>query len=294
MKLIEFILFRITVALFWLLPFWVIYLLSDLLFVFLYYVIKYRRTVAFDNLQKCFPEKSIKEIKTINKKFYRHLADITLESIKGMSISKKSIQKRYVIKGKDVINSYFDKNQSVICLTSHYGNWEYGILATDLAIKHQAAALYLPLSNKYSEKYGLKRRRRFGMKMVEISETKNLFLSQVERPIAVIMAADQSPANVEKAFKITFLNRLTACLYGPEVYAKKTGLPVLYLKISKLKRGCYSLEFEELVRSPLDLETAELTKIYFSRLEKDILEKPEYWLWSHRRWKLNLDNYKTQ
>lgn len=294
MKFLEFIAFRILVAIFWLLPFWVIYLLSDLLFFVLYYVVKYRRAVAYDNLRKCFPDKSDQEINKMNKEFFHHLIDITFESVKGMSISKRQIQKRYVLKNTEVINSYYDENKSVMCLTSHYGNWEYGILGTDLGIKHQAVALYLPLSNKFSERYGLKRRRRFGMQMVEVSKTREIFANIPPKPVAIIMAADQSPANVEKAFKIKFLNRPTACLYGPEAYAKKVGLPILYLKISKLKRGYYSLEFERLIELPKDLEAGEVTKIYFNRLEKDILEKPEYWLWSHRRWKHNLDNYKIE
>ena len=292
MKFLEFIAFRLLVALFWLLPFWAIYILSDFFFFLLYYIVKYRREVAFDNLQKCFPGKSEKEIEKMNKEFFRHLTDISLESIKGMSINKKSLDKRYKIENAELINSYFEQNKSVMCLTSHYGNWEYGILATDSAIKHQAVALYLPLSNKLSEKYGLKRRGRFGMQMLEVSKTKNIFLTKPEKPVAIIMAADQSPANLEKAFKITFLNRPTACLYGPEVYAKKVGLAILYLKISKTKRGHYILKFEKLIKSPKSLEEGEVTKIYFNRLEKDILAKPEYWLWSHRRWKHNLDNYK--
>ncbi len=285
MKLIEFILFRTFVIIFYLTPFWLLYILSDLMYFLIYHVFRYRRNVVEQNLKRAFPQKSDKEIKKLSKKFFLHLSDITLESVKGMTISEKKLQKRYIIKNTEIANKYFLENKSVICLTSHYGNWEYGILATDRAIKHQAVALYLPLTNKYSERYGLKRRRRFGMKMVAVQETKTIFNSKTLSPVAIIMAADQSPSNIERAIWTKFLNIETACLHGPEAYAKKINLPLLYLKISKPKRGYYTLEFEELVKNPEDCKPNEITKIYFNRLEKDILEQPEYWLWSHRRWK---------
>ncbi len=285
MKFLEFLSFRILVALFAIVPFWKLYIISDFLFFLLYHVFSYRKTVVFDNLKKVFPEKNDIEIKELSKKFYRHLSDITLESVKSMSISEKSLEKRYIIKNSEIANKYYNEGKSVLCLTSHYGNWEYGILATDKPIKHQAIALYLPLTNKYSENYGLRRRKRFGMKMVAVQQTKSIFNPPPTSPVAVIMAADQSPSNIERAIWTNFLGVETACLHGPEAYAKKTNMPVLYLKISKLKRGYYSLEFEELIKNPHICKPSEITKIYFQRLEKDILEKPEFWLWSHRRWK---------
>ncbi|PLX05919.1 MAG: hypothetical protein C0596_15580 [Marinilabiliales bacterium] len=202
-----------------------------------------------------------------------------------MSIREKTIQKRYIVKNTEIADKFFEEGKSVLCLTSHYGNWEYGILATDRPIKHQAIALYLPLTNKYSERYGLKRRKRFGMKMVAVQETKSIFNPPPKSPVAVIMAADQSPSNIERAIWTNFLGIETACLHGPEAYAKKTNMPVLYLKVSKLKRGYYTLEFEELIKNPDICKAGEITKIYFERFEKDIINQPEYWLWSHRRWK---------
>lgn len=294
MKLLEFIAFRILVFFFRILPFWKLYFLSDILYFLLYGIFKYRKKVVSENLKNSFPDKSYEEIERISKKFYRHLSDITLESVKSMTISEKKLAKRYVIKGSEIADSYFAEGKSVLCLTSHYGNWEYGILATDSAIKHQAVALYLPLSNKYSENYGLKRRKRFGMKMVAVQETKSIFEKEPEKPIAIIMAADQSPSNLERSIWTDFLNRETPCLHGPEAYAHKTGLPVLYLKISKPRRGFYNLEFEKLIDNPADYEKGEITKLYFNRLERDIQEQPEYWLWSHRRWKYNKESLKKQ
>ncbi|MDD2635155.1 MAG: lysophospholipid acyltransferase family protein [Bacteroidales bacterium] len=285
MKLLEFIGFRVLVAIFSLIPFWGLYILSDFTYFIFYYILTYRKNVVISNLRMCFPNKTDEQIKDICKKFYKHLSDISLESIKGMSIREKTLKKRYVIKNQELANNYFVDNKSILCLTSHYGNWEYGILGTNNAIRHQTIALYLPLTNKYTECYGLKRRKRFGMKMVAVQETKSIFNPPPSSPVAVIMAADQSPSNIERAIWVNFLGVETACLHGPEAYAKKTGMPVVYLKISKVKRGYYSLEFEDLIKNPEKCKPNEITNVYFNRLEQDIKNQPEYWLWSHKRWK---------
>ncbi len=285
MKTLEFICFRILVAFFSIIPFRVMYLISDFTYLLLYGVFSYRTKVVINNLRKSFPNLNETEITNITKKFYRHLSDITLESLKGMNISEKNIKKRYIVNNIELADEYFSQNKSILCLTSHYGNWEYGILGTNNSIPHQAIALYLPLTNKLSEKFGLKRRGRFGMKMVAVQETKSIFNPLPTKPVAIIMAADQSPSNIERAIWVNFLNQDTACLHGPEAYAIKTNLPVVYLKIDKYKRGYYSLTFEKLIENPHEYSAGEITKTYFNRLEKDILARPEYWLWSHRRWK---------
>lgn len=286
MKFLEYISFRFLVACSRITPFFMVYFWADVFYFIIYYVAGYRKKVVIDNLRKSFPEKSDAEIKSLTKKFYHHLADVTLEAIKAMTISRKQIQKRYLVENVEIPNEYFDRGQSVLLLTSHYGNWEYGMLATDMAIKHQTVALYLPLTNKYLEKYGVTRRGRFGMKMVAVQQTKSVFDGSIGNgPFGVIMAADQSPSNVERAIWLDFLHHDTACIHGPEAYARKMNMPALYMKISKLRRGHYKLTFEKLIDNPQQYEQGEITRLYFSRLEKDILECPEFWLWSHRRWK---------
>ena len=285
MKFLEYAAFRFVAELFRFLPFFVIYALSDFTRFILYDIFSYRKKVVYENIKNSFPDKTEKEILILCRKFYRHLADITLESIKSMTITTSQIKKRYIVRNTDIANSYYIKGESILCLTSHYGNWEYGILGTNHALKHQAVALYLPLSNKYSEKYGLKRRKRFGMMMVAVQETKSIFKTYPEIPFAIIMAADQSPSNPDKAIWVNFLNRETACLHGPEGYALKTNMPVLYLSVRKPRRGYYELIFENLIENPSKCKQGEVTEKYMSRLEKDIIYKPEYYLWSHRRWK---------
>ncbi|MDR2835803.1 MAG: lysophospholipid acyltransferase family protein [Bacteroidales bacterium] len=285
MKLIEFILFRTLVLVFSIIPYKVLYFFSNITYFFIYKLIGYREKIVSQNLKNSFPEKSDDEILILCKKFYHHLTDITLESIKVMSISKKAIEKKYLIKNTEILDEYFEKKQSILCLTSHYGNWEYGILETGNKFKHKAIALYLPLTNKYSEKYGVKRRSRFGTKLVAVQESKKIFTEDLDIPKAIILAADQNPANKEKSIWVNFLNQDTACLHGPEAYAKKTNFPVVYFNISKTKRGFYELTIEKLIENPSELEPNKITEIYMKRLEKDINLKPEYWLWSHRRWK---------
>ena len=288
MKIFEYTGFRLLVILFAIIPFRVLYWISDFVYILLYKVIKYRRTIVLDNLKECFPEKNSEEIEKLSKTFFHHLADITLESIKSMTISRKSLEKRYKIINPEVADKYFYDNKNILCFTSHYGNWEYGILTIGNILKHKSIAFYLPLSNKYSEKYGVKRRSRFGTFLIPVQETKKTLSAEHNRAIAVVFAADQSPSNTEKAIWVNFLNRNTACIHGPEGYAKKTNYPVLYMKISKPKRGYYSLEFLEIIGEPSEFAASEITKVYMNCLEKDILEQPEYWLWSHRRWKHRL------
>lgn len=292
MKFLEFISFRILVAAFWLIPFWKLYFLSDLLYFFLFRVFKYRKKVVIENIRNSFPEKPDAEINKIVSKFYLHLSDITLESVKSMSMSERALRKRYIVKNSEIADEYFKAGKSVLCLTSHYGNWEYGILATNNAIPHQAIALYLPLTNRHSEKYGLKRRKRFGMQLVAVQDTKSIFEKEPETPVAIIMAADQSPSNLERSIWVNFLNRETPCIHGPEAYAHKTGMPAVYLKVSRLKRGHYCLELEKLVDDPSVCKPGEITEKYFKLLERDIKNKPEFWLWSHRRWKYTKDSLK--
>lgn len=284
-KFFEYLSFRLFAELFRFCPFFLLYFYSDLIRFVLYDIIAYRKKVVLKNLRNSFPEKSEFEINKLCRSFYQHLADITLESLKGMTLSEKQIKKRYKVLNSEIANEYYDKNNSLLCLTSHYGNWEYGILGTNNAIKHQAVALYLPLSNSRSEKYGLRRRKRFGMQLVAVQETRSIFEKPPRTPIAIIMAADQSPSNIEKAIWVKFLNQDTACLHGPEAYAKKINLPVLFLSINKPKRGFYQLVFEKLIDNPAELEAGKLTDIYMKRLEQDILRKPDYYLWSHKRWK---------
>jgi len=285
MQYIGYIFFRILVFSFALVPFPVLYIQSDVLRFFLYRVVKYRRAVVFKNLSESFPKKSEKEIEKIAKNFYKHLSDITLESIKGLSLSKKTLLKRYPVKNVELLDEYFSSGQNIIGLASHYGNWEWGVLSFGLQFKHTSVGLYKPLSNKYIERFIKKARAAWGMHLVSFYETDNAFSVKHDKPSLIFMVSDQNPSNIEKAIWIDFLNHDTACLHGAEAYSKKYNLPLVYGDIQRVKRGYYEVTVSKLIENPGDTEYGEITRKYMQFLEDIILKKPENWLWSHKRWK---------
>ncbi len=285
MKFIVYLFFRIFVFLFSILPFRLLYLHSDILYCILFHIFKYRKDVVFDNLRKSFPEKSEEEIRAIAKGFYKNLSDITLESIKGFSMSKKTFLKRYRILNSELLDTYFEKGQNLIALAAHYGNWEWAAVSFGFQLKFKCLGLYKPLSNKYIDEYLLKKRSVLGMNLVPIKDTYKTFASNHEKPALFLMASDQSPSNIKRAIWVNFLNRDTACLHGAEKYAKMYNLPLLYFDLERIKRGYYQISISVLEENPQNLPDGEITKLYMQHLERVIRKKPENWLWSHRRWK---------
>jgi len=161
-------------------------------------------------------------------------------------------------------------------------------------LKQQIVSLYLPLNNPFSEKYGVAKRTRSGMKMVPVQQTKDAFNSHSETGIGVILAADQTPSNMEKSHWLRFLEQDTPCIHGPEAYARKLKCPLIFIDVRKVKRGHYQVFLDNIPFSPDEENLGQLTCKYMKRLEKVLHEQPEYWLWSHRRWKRkipeNIDN----
>ncbi len=266
-------------------PFFLLYLVADLMYFFMYYALKYRRKVVYNNLENSFPEKSRKEIKIIARAFYRNLSDILVESVKGYSMSQESFSKRYKIENFEFVEQYLKKEKTVIALASHYGNWEWGIEAVAPVFQQKVVALYKPLSNKYIDKYLKEKRKTGGMYLVPIWETREAFEEAVENPTLFIMAADQNPGKVSKAIWVHFLNRETACIHGPESYARRYNTPLVYFDVQRIKRGYYILRIRDLYDNPSQTETGFVTGLYMQTLEKIIQNKPENWLWSHKRWK---------
>jgi len=287
MQRLTYYLFYLSVNLFRLIPFWLLSVLSWKMYVVLYYMVGYRKKVVIENLTLSFPEKSDKEIKAICKNFYKHnLAPVFVEGIKGFTMSDHEFLKRFRVLNPEILLEYYDKGQDVIALASHYTNWEWGIQAVDQQIAYQAAALYKPLSNKYIEQYSKQLREKSGMKLVSIQDTRAFFESKKEKPVLYIMAADQFPGGYfHKAIWLNFLDRDTAWLHGPESYSRYNKLPVVYFNVQRKKRGYYTLEIVKLVDNPEELAPEEVTRRYVMKLEEIIRQKPENWLWSHKRWK---------
>jgi KDO2-lipid IV(A) lauroyltransferase len=277
-----------------LLPFPVLYAFSNLLYYPFYYLFGYRKKVIMENINRSFPERSEGEKKDICKKFYRHFCDLILESIKAFTISESEVKKRVTCRNPELIDEYFNNKQSVIIAGGHYNNWEIFAVAVDMLIKHQAIGIYKPLSSKYFDRKMYETRSKYGLYMISTKIVSQVFDEQRSNLTATIFAIDQSPSNPEKAHWMKFLGQQSAVLTGTERYARQYGYPVLYGRINKVKRGHYEFEFFKVTDHPIQTAEGEITEAITNLLEKDIRATPQYWLWSHRRWKHKYSGVKKE
>lgn len=273
------------IFLLWLIPFRIMYILSDLV-AFILFNIGYRKAVVVDNLAKSFPEMSEKEIKRTTKLFYNNLADVLVEGIKSFTMSSKQIKERHKVMNPEICDNFIAEGKSIIFVPCHYGNWEWGSMSSGLFFPLKVIVFYTPLSNKYMDKYTKKSRAKFGTLLTSNKETSKSFENNSSTTSGYIMAADQSPSSAKNAVWVNFLGRKTAFLHGPEKYARNYNFPVIFVDIQRIKRGYYELELSLISDIPKKLADGEITKIYAKKLEEAIRNKPENWLWSHRRWKL--------
>jgi KDO2-lipid IV(A) lauroyltransferase len=266
-------------------PFRLMYILSDVVYFFLYYVAGYRREIVNSNLSSSFPEKGKLEIAKLTKQYYHHLSDITLETFKGFSMSTGELIRRHHILNPEIADYYYDKGKSAIAVPGHYNNWEWGSLSPGLQLKYPIVGFYKPFSNILVDKFARSHRAKFNTNLAAIGSTASTFAELAAKPHAFIMASDQCPVNLKNAYWVDFLNHDTPWLHGPEKYARKYNLPVIYVDIQKVKRGFYNLKLVVLTDKPSALPDGEITKLYVRQLEKSILDAPAFWLWSHKRWK---------
>lgn len=275
-------------CLFSLLPLRIHYIISDFLFWLLYKVIGYRRRVVWKNLSASFPEKSEAELKEIERGFYHFLCDYFVETVKMMTISKKEIKRRIVYKGIKDLDEVIESGQSIALYLGHYCNWEW-VTSMPLWVtpKVQCGQIYHPLENKYFDKLLLRSRQRLDALCISMQDT----LREVVRykregqPIMIGYISDQAPNWVNIHHWVDFLNQDTPVFTGTERIVKKMNHAVFYVDMRRIKRGYYEAEFKLMTRDPKELEDFKLTDMYFDMLEKSIRRAPEFWLWSHNRWK---------
>lgn len=271
-----------------LIPFFILYPLSDLVSFVLYSVVGYRKNVVRDNLERSFPHLNKKSLRRLEKLSYKNLSDVLLEGIKGFTMTRGQIRRRHFVVNPEILDTYKAAGRTIITLPSHYGNWEWGSLSPGLFINDfKIVAFYKPLTNPYADRFVRKNRSRTGTMLASIYKTNATFDSLKNELSAYIMASDQSPSNSKNAVWVNFLGRETAFLHGPEKYATRYNFPVFFVDIQRVKRGYYQLELVLLTDNPAELEPGEITRRYAGKLEEAILRKPENWLWSHRRWKLS-------
>lgn len=266
-------------------PWQLLYGFSNIIAFLFYRVIGYRYEVMKENLALAFPDKSEGEREAIIAKNYKNLADITVEALRGFFMSKWQVKKRYKMVNPELLNKYFDKGQSVIGVAGHFNNWEWGALSAGLQIKHKPIALYKPLANPFIDRFMKWTRAKKGTVMASNAKTSEIFENTQNATCIYILVADQSPVDLEKAYWLTFLNQETACLHGPEKYARKYNYPVVYIDIQRKRRGCYEVYLSELVVNPQEQPEGKITEAYMRRMEQSIKQTPHAWLWTHRRWK---------
>lgn len=266
------------------LPFRILYFLSDLLYLLIFKIFAYRKKVVTANLKNAFPDKSAAEITNIRSKFYRYFCDLVVEVIKNLSISPAVLEQHFQRGDISVLERYFRQKQSIILVMGHLGNWELGGTFFSQLPVHQLYVIYHPLSNPYFDKLFNRMRTRLGNQTYPMKSAFREMLKNRNQLTATGFVADQTPPP-GNAHWMTFLNQDTAVFKGTAVISRKLDYPVVYLSIIREKRGQYRLNTELLIEHPQELSEAEVTEIHTRRLQQDILNYPETWLWSHRRWK---------
>ncbi|MDO4496487.1 MAG: lysophospholipid acyltransferase family protein [Bacteroidales bacterium] len=292
-KLLYGILFGFTYLLS-LLPMRVLYLLSDVVLYPLLLLIRYRGKVIQRNLMSSFPEKSKKEIAQLQRDFYRYFGDLILETIKGISISKKEMNRRMQYHNIERIAELAGQGRSVVIYLGHYCNWEWVTsLGLHMPTEAYSCQIYHILQSKVFDKYMLHIRARMGTHNIPavdtIRETIRLHKSKV--PMVCGYIADQVPHWNNIHYWTNFLHHDTPCLSGAETMAKRFDQAVFYLDIRRVKRGYYEIDVIEMAEHSKDIPDWDLTEQYFRLLEKSIQRQPAYWLWSHNRWKRTREEY---
>ncbi|MEL7120688.1 MAG: lysophospholipid acyltransferase family protein [Bacteroidota bacterium] len=267
-----------------LLPFRVLYLLSDGMYLFIYKLLGYRKKVVGENLRKSFPEKTEQEIQQIQSQFYRYFCDLILETLKTLTIQPKVLMKRVTFENGQVYEQFLKKNQSVIVVMGHLGNWELGGARFSQTGYHQLYVIFHPLANKYFDKLLYHMRIRLGNKLYSMKETFKGMIKNRKEVTATAFIADQTP-QPQDAYWTTFLNQETPVFRGTAKIARKLKYPIIYVSIHRIKRGYYQVNNELLLEDPTQLSEDEISELHTRRLESDIVESPAFWLWTHRRWK---------
>ncbi len=286
MKFLLYILIYPVVTLISFLPFRVLYFFSDLLYFVMYKLLGYRKKTVRDNLSLAFPEKTEAERLLIEKKFYRHFSDLFVEMIKAFHMPWLQMQKHFKFNNPEVINKITDLNKSVIVVGGHYGNWEWVFPLAKLT-KVASIATYLKINNPYFEKMMLKNRQRFGGRLIETKELKKYLktLTSNKELFVLGLLADQSPQLHRSRYWKKFLGIEVPVFVGPEKLAKEYDAGFVFMTITKIKRGYYEVDFEEITTKPNEFDNYQLTDIYLDKLENIIRNSPEYYLWTHRRFK---------
>jgi Kdo2-lipid IVA lauroyltransferase/acyltransferase len=266
-------------------PLSVMYVFTDIFYLLLMSIIPYRRVVVRQNIARSFPNLTVKEQLKIERKFYRHLTDLLAEGAKNMTISEKALRRRFKVSNPEVMQVLFDKNKSVLLVSGHYNNWEWLITFQNLLFSHQAVGIGMPMTSKFWDQKINSRRARFGMYIINSKNVNEFFTEEQQTPTATLVLADQAPGEARKSYWMNFLNQPTPVIFGPEQLANKYNQAVVFFHTEKVKRGHYTMHLELITENPLELSWGKTTEAHTVKLEKIIKATPQFWIWSHKRWK---------
>lgn len=287
----QLLIYRLVYPVLWIisrLPWRIFYTFSSLIFIVIYYIVRYRRKTVTANLQLVFPEKTTREINRIRKKFYQHMCDIFLEMIKSMSISNDEMIRRYKVTNPELLEELEAKNKNIMVLMAHYASYEWSNVV-DIQTNFQAVGIYKRITNKYFDRLVHRIRARFGSRVVDSkSAMKVITKDQTKDGLYMYgLVSDQSPKLRNANYWTDFMGVKVPAFVGGEVLAKRLGLNTYYLKVEKVKRGFYEATFVPICENPESRDPEKLftTKKYLKIVEQQIKAKPEYYLWTHKRWK---------
>lgn len=267
------------------LPFRILYVISDLIFYLLYYVIGYRKKVVMKNLTLSFPEKTVEELTEIQRKFYKHFVDVFIEMIKTFTMSKAEIRKRYKFNNFELV-SELAKEKGIILLGSHYGNWEW-IVSFSMYTKVPSYGVFTPIANKYFNNFIIKSRERFGGFLIPGRKLVPQIIRDQKEGINAFygLLSDQSPQLKKTFYWAPFMGVKVPVHTGAEMLAKRFDLATVFFDVKKVKRGYYEGEFKLVSKNANNLKNFELTDIFLRTVEKQIQSAPEFYFWTHNRFK---------
>jgi KDO2-lipid IV(A) lauroyltransferase len=268
-------------------PIRILYISSDILFLFLYYFPSYRKKIVAENLRNSFPEKSTKEIALIARKFYRHLADLFIETLKLTHLSNNQLKKRMTVSNPELIEGLYDAGRDVAVVHSHYNNWEWLGVCYPLYTRYRTVSIYKPVQNSLFDRFVNNLRKRNNAGLAPMNMIVRKIIENQSKNIRTLYGfmADQTPAKALIEYYTEFLNQETPVFLGIEKIAAKYDMSVVFFNVQKVRRGYYNVIVELLFESTRDLPKYKVTEAHVKRLEEIIRQRPENWIWTHKRWK---------
>lgn len=285
----QFLIYSISFPFLWIiskLPFRLFYWFSDCIYILVYYIIGYRKKIVRNNILIALPNVSEEKRLSIEKKFYQHMCDMFLEMIKTMSISSEEMKERFKITNIELLKEYEQKNKSIILLAAHYASWEW-LLSINESTTFKCYGVYKKVNNKYFDAKVRAIRSKFKSELVTTDNTIALINDNEKNGIMSLygLASDQSP-QVHKTFHWQqFMGIEVPVHTGAEMLAKRYDLEVVFAKVKKVKRGFYEATFVPIANNPKSIPDYEITDTYLKEVEQQIFEAPEYYFWTHKRWK---------